>query len=157
MQLPAGIDGFTLTLWLLRLAFLALVYVFLGMVARMLWSDVRRAARGGPPAIGRLVVVASVDGAPEVGAVYPIDAVTTLGRDVNNTIAIEDPFVSAEHAVLTYRGQAWYLEDRGSTNGSFVNGEPVVGPSPVGFGDELQIGQVRFRLERPRSSSVGHQ
>ena len=155
MLLPVGIDGFTLTLWLLRLAFLALLYLFLAVVARMLWRDVRQAARSGQRALGRLVVVASVEGAPPVGTAYPVDAVTTLGRDINNTVTIEDPFVSAEHAVLTYRGRAWYLEDRGSTNGTYVNGERVDEPSPLGFGDEVQVGRVRFRLDRPRPAQAG--
>ena len=71
-----------------------------------------------------------------------------LGRDVNNAIVIDDPFASADHAVLTYRGRSWYLEDLGSTNGSYINGRRVEGVAPMGFGDELQIGQVRMRLER---------
>jgi pSer/pThr/pTyr-binding forkhead associated (FHA) protein len=85
-----------------------------------------------------------------VGSVFPLDAVTTLGRDVNNTIVIEDPFASTEHAVLTFRGRSWYLEDRLSTNGTFVNGGRVQGVAPLGFGDELQVGMARLRLERAR-------
>ena len=75
-------------------------------------------------------------------------SITPLGRDVNNAIVIDDPFASADHAVLTYRGRSWYLEDLGSTNGSYINGRRVDGVAPMGFGDELQIGQVRMRLER---------
>ena len=82
--------------------------------------------------------------------VFPLDAVTSLGRDVNNSIVVEDPFASSEHAVLTFRGRAWYVEDRGSTNGTYVNGSPVQGVAPMGFGDELQVGQARFRLDRAR-------
>ena len=67
---------------------------------------------------------------------------------MNNSIVVDDPFASADHAVLTFRGRAWYVEDLGSTNGSYVNGQPVEGVAPLGFGDELQIGQVRLRLER---------
>jgi len=67
-----------------------------------------------------------------------------------NGIVVDDPFASADHAVLTFRGRAWYVEDRGSTNGTFVNGSRVDGVSPLGFGDTLQVGQARFRLERPR-------
>ena len=69
---------------------------------------------------------------------------------MNNAIVVDDQFVSAEHAVLTFRGRTWYVEDLGSTNGTFVNGVPVEGVSPLGYGDELQLGQVRLRLERPR-------
>ena len=88
---------------------------------------------------------------PPAGHVFALDAITTLGRDVNNAIVVEDPFASAEHAVLTFRGSAWYVEDLGSTNGTFVSGHPVSGVATISFGDELQVGQVRFRLERPRT------
>jgi pSer/pThr/pTyr-binding forkhead associated (FHA) protein len=54
--------------------------------------------------------------------------------------------------VLTYRGRSWYVEDLGSTNGTFVNGRAVAAVAPLGFGDEVSIGQVRLRLERARSS-----
>jgi pSer/pThr/pTyr-binding forkhead associated (FHA) protein len=96
------------------------------------------------------VVVSSFEGGPPPGASYSLDAVTTIGRDVNNTIALDDPFASTEHAVLTFRGRTWYVEDRDSTNGTYVNGAPVVGVAPLGFGDEVQLGQVRLRLDRPR-------
>ena len=69
---------------------------------------------------------------------------------MNNAIVVDDQFASAQHAVLTFRGRTWYVEDLGSTNGTFVNGVPVEGVAPLGYGDELQLGQVRMRLERPR-------
>ena len=58
-----------------------------------------------------------------------LDAITTLGRDVNNAIVIDDPFASAEHAILTFRGRGWYVEDLESTNGTYVNGTPHRRPS----------------------------
>ncbi len=143
-------DGFVLALWVLRLGFLALLYVFLFLVARVLVRDLRAAARG-PAEPGRLVVLASPQGEPAVGASFPLDAVTSVGRDLTNTVAVDDPFTSSEHALLTFRGRVWYVEDRGSTNGTFVNGQPVTAPTAIGFGDELQIGEVRFRLDRGRA------
>jgi hypothetical protein len=146
------VDGFLATLWVLRILFLALLYVFLFAVVRVLLRDLRSASREPGTELGRLVVVASPSGEPAQGTVLPLDAVTTLGRDVNNSIVIDDPFASTDHAALTFRGRAWYVEDRGSTNGTYVNGSRVAGIAQLGFGDEIQIGQVRLRLERARRS-----
>lgn len=143
-------DGFVLTLWLVRILFLAMLYLFLFAVARVLLRDLRMASRG-PIELGRLVVLDSPRGEPAPGSALPLDAVTSLGRDVNNTIVVDDPFASAEHALLTFRGRAWYIEDLGSTNGTYINGIPVEDVAPLGFGDQVQIGEVRFRLDRGRA------
>jgi hypothetical protein len=144
------VDGFVLTLWLVRILFLVALYGFLLMVARVLLRDLRAASRG-PAELGRLVVLSAPHGEPPAGTTFPLDALTTLGRDVNNAIVIDDPFASGEHAVLTFRGRAWYVEDLESTNGTYVNGVPVERVAPLGFGDELQVGEVRFRLDRGRA------
>ena len=146
-------DPFLLTVWVVRLLFLALLYLFLFRIARALVGDLRAAAREPGAELGRLVVVASPGGEPVEGTSLALDAIATIGRDVNNAIVVEDQFVSAEHAILTFRGRAWYVEDLGSTNGTFVNGSPVEGVLPLGFGDVVQVGQVRLRLERPRPQS----
>jgi hypothetical protein len=143
-------DAVTLSLWLLRILFLAFLYLFLFAVARVLVRDLRAAAREPEAELGRLVVVASHGGELRAGMALPIDAITTIGRDVNNTIVVEDQFASAEHAVLTFRGRAWYVEDVGSTNGTWVNGRRIDRVEPLGYGDEIQVGQVRFRLDRAR-------
>jgi pSer/pThr/pTyr-binding forkhead associated (FHA) protein len=144
-------DAAVLAIWVLRLIFLAILYAFLWMVVRSLLRDLRAAAREPTRELGRLVVVASPSGEPATGSAFALDAITSLGRDVNNSIVIDDEFVSATHAALTYRGRAWYVEDLGSTNGTFVNGSQVDGLAPLAFGDELQVGQARLRLERVRS------
>lgn len=141
-------DGFLIVLWLVRGLFLLLLYLFLFRVVRALVNDLRAAAREPTNELGRLVVVASPAGDPPPGMSFPLDAITSLGRDVNNSIVIDDPFASTEHAVLTFRGRDWYIEDLESTNGTYLNGNRVDGVSPVGFGDELQVGQVRMRLDR---------
>lgn len=136
------------TIWLIRFLFLGLLYLFLFGVVRVLLRDLRSAAREPVTALGRLIVVASEVEEPPIGATFPLDAVATLGRDVNNTIVVDDQFASTEHAVLSFRGRAWYLEDLESTNGTYLNGSPIDGLAAVAFGDELQVGRVRFRLER---------
>lgn len=141
-------DLAVVAIWLLRLLFLALLYLFLGNVVRMLLRDLRAAIREPVTALGRLVVLESPSGEPPLGTVVPLEAVTTIGRDVNSRLVLDDEFVSGAHAVLTFRGRAWYLEDLGSTNGTFVDGERLAGVGVVAFGDELQLGRVRLRLER---------
>ncbi len=143
-------DVFTLILWSLRILFVVLIYAFLFFVARALWRDLRAGVAGAGRPLGRLVVVAAQEGRPEPGTSIPLDAVNSLGRDVNNSIVVDDSFVSAEHALLTFRGRAWFIEDRRSTNGTWLNGQRVEAPRPLGYGDELQVGQVRLRLERAR-------
>jgi len=145
-------DGFLLVIWAVRLLFLVLLYVVLFRIVRTLVRDLRAASREPGTSLGRLIVVASPSDEPAAGRSFDLDVITTLGRDVNNAIVVEDPFASAEHAVLTYRGRSWYVEDLGSTNGTYLNGRPVEAVAALGFGDELGIGQVRLRLERPRSS-----
>ena len=141
-------DGFLIVLWVTRLLFLGLLYLFLFQVVRALVGDLRAATRSAVAELGHLHVLASPGDDPPVGAVFGLDAITSLGRDVNNSIVIDDSFASAEHAVVTFRGRAWYVEDRGSTNGTWVNGHRIMGVTPVGFGDEIQVGQVRMRLDR---------
>jgi pSer/pThr/pTyr-binding forkhead associated (FHA) protein len=143
-------DGALLTLWIMRLAFLALIYLFLIGVVRVLIRDLRAASREPATELGRLIVLTSPTGEPAVGSVFALDAVTTIGRDVNNAIVIEDPFASSEHCALTFRGRSWYVEDLASTNGTFLNGSQVDGTAPMSYGDEIQVGEVRLRLERGR-------
>ena len=145
-------DAFTLTLWLLRLLFLALIYLFLFLVVRALWRDLRSTVATAGRALGRLIVIASPLGQPPEGASIDLDAVNSLGRDLNNTIVIEDTFASSQHALLTFRGRAWYLEDRGSRNGTWLNGERIDAVASLGYGDEVQVGQVRMRLERAHAA-----
>src|SRR5688572_18066691 len=145
-------DPFVLTIWVVRLLFLVLLYLFLFGIARTLLRDLRAAAAEPNVEAGRLVVLASPGGEPAQGSTLSLDAITSLGRDVNNAIVIDDQFASSEHAVLTFRGRTWYVEDLESTNGTFVNGRAVAGVSPLGFGDEVSIGQVRLRLERARAT-----
>lgn len=147
-------DAFTLVLWALRIGFVVCLYLFLAVVVRTLWRDLRSAVATAAPSVGRLIVVASPLGRPEPGTSIPIDAVTSLGGDVNNTLVVDDPDVASQHGLLTFRGRAWYLEDRGAGAPMRVNGEVVEGAATVRFGDEIGLGRVRLRLERPHEPAA---
>ncbi len=141
--------GLNVLLWVLRISFLLLLWIALFLMTRALLRDVRAASRDPAGAIGRLVVVAS-NGEPAPGTVFALDAVTTLGRDLGSSVVLDDPYASTNHAALTYRGRGWYVEDLGSTNGTYVNRTRVDGVAAISYGDEIQVGDVRLRLERGR-------
>jgi len=139
-------DAAVLAIWVLRLLFLALLYGFLWLVVRALVRDLRAAAREPTAELGRLVVTASPSGEPPAGVSFALDAITSLGRDVNNSIVLEDEFVSATHAALTYRGRAWYVEALGSTNGTFVNDKRVTNSDLID-NDNVRLGRVNFKFK----------
>jgi pSer/pThr/pTyr-binding forkhead associated (FHA) protein len=134
-----------------QLAFVGILYLMLLAFGRSLLRDLRsaeiaqQAARQG---IGRLTVLESPEDEPPVGRTIALGPINSIGRNVNSTIFVEDDFASATHAMLTFRGRSWFVEDQGSTNGTFVNGHRIDRPVALSYGDELMIGRVRMRLER---------
>jgi pSer/pThr/pTyr-binding forkhead associated (FHA) protein len=71
-----------------------------------------------------------------------------LGRGAQADIVLSDHFSSSAHARLVPQGEAVVLEDLGSTNGTFLNGEPLTGPQPLHHGDRIRIGDSEFTFER---------
>lgn len=65
-----------------------------------------------------------------------------VGRDVTNDIVLDDGKVSREHARFSYSGGAWVVVDLGSANGTYVNGQKVVGHKPLSNGDKVKIGDT---------------
>jgi len=138
-------------LLVLQLAFLALLYLILFGFARSLRRDLRSAEitqMASQLGIGRLSVIEAVGDEPALGSAIALGPINSIGRNVNSTIFIDDDFVSESHAMLTFRGRSWFIEDQGSTNGTYVNWHLIDRPEALSFGDELTIGRARMRLER---------
>lgn len=139
-----------LVLFIVRIFLAVLLYGFLGLVAWLLWQDVRGAARVAEVRgrrLGRLVVLES--GLPELppGAEFPLLAITSLGRAPTNTAALPDEATSLEHALLHLRDGQWWLEDLESRNGTRLNEAAIVEPSPVMAGDVIEVGRVKLKVE----------
>jgi pSer/pThr/pTyr-binding forkhead associated (FHA) protein len=99
------------------------------------------------------VLGAGVDGEPRLvvdraaghpaGIAYSLERGATLGRgDVE--IRLEDPFASTRHARIERQGSVLVLEDLGSTNGTYLNEEPLQGPQPLHHGDRIRIGDCQL-------------
>jgi ABC-type multidrug transport system ATPase subunit len=70
----------------------------------------------------------------------------TVGRAPDNDHVVDHPMVSSHHARLTAQTGGWLLEDLGSANGTFLNGERVAAPTAISGEDRVQIGPVRLRF-----------
>jgi len=162
----------------LKLAFLAVLYLFLLWVVRSAWKDLRRTRDAGVPQAAAPVagvgaaesadatglhradepVLAGRQGSAEHGEprlvvdraaghpdgiAYSLEHGATLGRgDVE--IRLEDPFASTRHARIERQGSVLVLEDLGSTNGTYLNDEPLNGPQPLHHGDRIRIGDAEL-------------
>ena len=86
---------------------------------------------------------------PGVGTRFDIGAApVTIGRQDQCEVQVPGTWVSRRHARLAWKGTGYIVEDLGSTNGTFVNGERVSGPRALRPGDRLQLGeQVEFAFE----------
>jgi hypothetical protein len=79
---------------------------------------------------------------PNTGKVYPLEAgELTIGRDAGNGVAINDAEVSRKHAQLNLHGSAYVIQDLGSTNGTFVNGQRVTATQVLNPGDTVSFGE----------------
>jgi hypothetical protein len=142
----------------LKFGFLALVYLFLFRVVRVVVLELRAPA-GAASATGAGGAAKKPKRAgahlrilePPVhkGETYPLGDELTVGRGGGCGVVLpEDQFVSTVHARLFRRGDDLFVEDLGSRNGSFVNGEQVQAPTRLRRGDRVQFGQTVGEVTR---------
>lgn len=79
-----------------------------------------------------------------------VSGTTNVGRSAESDIVLKsDDYASGRHAKLTRHGGLLYVEDAGSTNGTYVNDRKIVGATPLRSGDRVRVGSTTFRyLER---------
>jgi pSer/pThr/pTyr-binding forkhead associated (FHA) protein len=79
---------------------------------------------------------------PTPGVTFPLEGdQLIIGRDASNSIAINDAEISRKHSRLSFQGGKYVIEDLGSTNGTFVNGQRLAGPVVLKPGDVVSLGE----------------
>jgi pSer/pThr/pTyr-binding forkhead associated (FHA) protein len=152
-------------LLVLKICFLVLLYLFIWRIVRSATRDVRMPQESfimGPsqaaalglgrqaPAITTGVLVALKGPALAEGERFEIDTkAVTMGRGAPNDIRLDDDeFASAHHARIDPRRDGVWVEDIGSTNGTYVNGTRLGRPQKLAPGDVVRVGETDLRYER---------
>ncbi len=87
---------------------------------------------------------------PNPGTVYPLDsAEIIIGRDASNGVAINDAEVSRKHAKLTTQESGYVIQDLGSTNGTFINGQRITSSQGLKPGDAVTLGENIVLMYEP--------
>lgn len=142
--------SFELFLLLLRLGAAALLLAFLGTIAWLIYQDIRVASASllqQTRQQGVLRVLMNNGDASKVDMQFPLLPVTSLGRASTNTVVLDEPFASGEHALIMRRDGQWWLEDLGSRNGTRLNEVLLTETAVITAGDIITIGETRLKIE----------
>ena len=153
-------------LLILKIAFIVLLYLFIWRIVRSASRDFRtgsgmlpaqesvlmrptEAASLGLTSVKRAKLVVIKSPALDAGEEVPVDSMpVAIGRGGQNEIPLDgDEFASAQHARFESKRDGLWVEDIGSTNGTFVNGARVTTPRRLSKGDIVRVGQTDFRVE----------
>ncbi|HET7325768.1 MAG TPA: FHA domain-containing protein [Nocardioidaceae bacterium] len=155
-----------LTLVLIRFAYLAVLWIFVLAAISVIRSDMfgarvphaesarerkaarQRRAKPARPRRGDPSQVVIVEGGNR-GEVIPLDGAPLLiGRGTDASIRLDDDYVSTRHAQIANSGGQWFVEDLGSTNGTYVGPRRITQPTVVSLGSQIRIGKTILELRK---------
>ena len=157
-----------LTLTLIKLGFLAVLWLFVLSAVSVIRSDVfgtkapataprpkgrpkekdKPAPKSRKPARGVPTKLQVVSG-PNAGQSVPLsDKPILLGRGTDASIRLDDDYVSTRHARFATNGEQWFVEDVGSTNGTYLGSQRITSPVPVGLGIQVRLGKTIVELRK---------
>ena len=160
-----------LTLMLIRFAYLAILWIFVLSAVSVVRSDMfgarvdstpraerkadrqaRREAqsrsRSGRRPRGEPTHVAVLDGANAGETVSLDEAPILVGRGADAAIRLDDDYVSTRHARIARSGEQWFIEDLGSTNGTYIGSHRLTQPTILQLGSTVRIGKTTLELRK---------
>jgi hypothetical protein len=159
-----------LTLTLIKLGFLAVLWLFVLSAISVIRSDIfgtkvpaaarqrgpkqkakpkpLRPSRSRKPARGNPSALHVVSGANQGQSVPLGEGPILLGRGTDAAIRLDDDYVSTRHARFATNGEQWFVEDLGSTNGTYIGSQRITTPVPVGLGIQVRVGKTVVELRK---------
>jgi pSer/pThr/pTyr-binding forkhead associated (FHA) protein len=162
---PKGVRVSELTLMLIRFAYLAILWIFVLSAISVVRSDMfgarvesvprserepRKAAKKKPAKRprGAPTHVLVTEGANAGEQALLDDAPILIGRGTDAAIRLDDDYVSTRHARIASSGDQWFVEDLGSTNGTYIGSSRVTQPTTVQLGSQIRIGKTTLELRK---------
>ena len=156
-----------LTLFLIRLAYLAVLWIFVLSAISVVRSDMfgarvpataregggsrtkrKKAPKAPPKRRGSPTHVLVVDGANSGERADLDQAPILIGRGTDAAIRLDDDYVSTRHARIASSGDQWFVEDLGSTNGTYVGTARITQPTTLSLGTQVRIGKTILELRK---------
>jgi hypothetical protein len=156
-----------IALTVIKVLFLALLWLFILSAVSVIRSDLfGRTVRSGdqpgaqelespppppkrtkrPRGEPRVLVVTQGSQAGQSAALA--DGVIMIGRGADCQIILDDDYVSTRHARIAASGDQWYVEDLGSTNGTYLGSQRITQPTTIGLGAQVRIGKTILELRK---------
>lgn len=152
--MPPSVPPFVLTI--LKVALLALLYLFIWRAVRAVVRDVapkertpRAPAKTSPRkrrGVPTKVVLLNARGGRV--STHRLSGTVEIGRAASCAIRPEDTYISQEHARISNRNGSWVLEDLGSTNGTYLNQRRITVPTEISAGDQIRVGKTVLEVRR---------
>lgn len=152
-----------LTLFLIRIGYLAVLWIFVLSAISVVRSDMfgarapangrpaprkEKASKARPPRRGNPTQIAVVSG-PSAGHTLSLDhAPIVIGRGADAQIILDDDYVSTRHARVAVSGDQWFVEDLGSTNGTYIGSVRITQPTAISVGTQVRIGKTVLELRK---------
>jgi len=152
-----------LTLFLIRVAYLAILWIFVLSAISVIRSDmfgarVPEAARGvggkapkqkaPPKRRGSPTQVVVTQGSNSGATASLAQAPILIGRGNDAAIKLDDDYVSTRHARIAASGDQWFVEDLGSTNGTYIGTVRITQPTTITLGTQVRIGKTILELRK---------
>jgi hypothetical protein len=149
-----------LTLTVIKLGFLAVLWLLVLSVTSAMRADLfgvrpdkapkpaRQSAKPAKPSRGAPTKVVIVDGPDKDRSVPLQNAPVTFGRGPECSLPLADEYVSTQHARLVPHEGQWYVEDLGSTNGTYIGNDRLTRPTPVGAKSKVRLGKTVLELRK---------
>ncbi|SRR5688572_30830471 len=153
-----------LTLFLVRVAYLAILWIFVLSAISVIRSDMFGARlpsapdaaptpkppkqKTPPKRRGSPTHVAVIQGQNAGATANLAEAPILIGRGNDAAIRLDDDYVSTRHARIAASGDQWYVEDLGSTNGTYLGTQRITAPTTIGLGAQVRIGKTILELRK---------